>query len=204
MGAPTDHHSRMKTEISLTKEQFDQLLAWLDPSPSRAGERYEAIRRKLVLFFLNRQCDDAEGLADETINRVARKVNELKDSYVGEPARYFHGVAKKVLLEYLRLQSRRLEVPPPATSRAELEPYLVCLDECLAKFPPDSRELILLYYTEQKQAKIVSHKEIQDRMGLKAGALRARVHRIRVKLEQCVRECIERTTGNNDISTFTI
>jgi DNA-directed RNA polymerase specialized sigma24 family protein len=194
----------MRTELSLTKEQFDLLLAWLDPSLSRSGERYEAIRRKLITFFLNRQCDDAEGLADETINRVARKVSELKDSYEGEQARYFFGVARKVLLEHRRLQNRRVQQPPPVPSRDELEPYLVCLDECLAKFPPESHELILLYYKEQKKAKITTHKEMSDRLSLKAGALRARVHRIRVKLEQCVRECIERASESNDIRAFTI
>lgn len=188
----------------MTKEQFDLLLAWLDPSLSRSGERYEAIRRKLITFFLNRQCDDAEGLADETINRVARRVSELKESYEGEQARYFFGVARKVLLEHHRLQNKRVQPPPPVPSRDELEPYLMCLDECLAKFPPESRELILLYYKEQKKAKIATHKEMSDRLSLKAGALRARVHRIRVKLEQCVRECIERASESNDIGAFTI
>lgn len=194
----------MRTESSLTKEQFDLLLAWLDPSLSRSGERYEAIRRKLITFFLNRQCDDAENLADETINRVARKVSELKESYEGEQARYFFGVARKVLLEHRRLQNKRVQQPPPVPSRDELEPYLMCLDECLAKFPPESRELILLYYKEQKKAKITTHKEMSDKLSIKAGALRARVHRIRVKLEQCVRECIERASESNDIRAFTI
>jgi DNA-directed RNA polymerase specialized sigma24 family protein len=194
----------MRTESILTKEQFDLLLAWLDPTLGRSGERYEAIRRKLITFFLNRQCDDAESLADDTINRVARKVNELKDSYVGEQGRYFLGVAKKVLLEHRRMQNRRVQPPPPAPSREEMEPYLVCLDECLAKFPPESRELILLYHMEQKKAKIAAHREMGDRMSLKAGALRARVHRIRVKLEQCVRECLERAAESNNIGAFTI
>jgi DNA-directed RNA polymerase specialized sigma24 family protein len=194
----------MKTESSLTKEQLDMLLAWLDPTLSRSGERYEAIHRKLITFFLNRQCDDAESLADESINRVARRVNEVKDIYVGEQARYFLGVAKKVLMEHRRLQNRRVQPPPPAPSHDELEPYLVCLDECLAKFPPESRELILRYYEEQKRAKIAAHKEMSDRLSLKAGALRARVHRIRVKLEHCVRECIERVPEGNDITAFTI
>ncbi|MCA1565910.1 MAG: hypothetical protein LC803_09785 [Acidobacteria bacterium] len=194
----------MKIDLSLTGEQFHQLLVWLDADPVRAGEKYEEIRRRLIIIFLNRQCKEAEDLADETINRVAKKVSGLKDSYVGEPARYFYGVAKKVLMEYNRKSRRPLQSPPPVASRSELEPYLECLDECLAQLEPASRELILRYYQGQKQAKISSHKEMGERLRLKAGALRARTRRIRVKLEKCVLECLERAAESNDITLITI
>jgi RNA polymerase sigma factor (sigma-70 family) len=182
----------MKVDLSLTEEQFNQLLDWLDADPGRAGEKYEVIRRRLITIFLNRQCAEAEDLADETINRVAKKVGDLKGSYVGEPALYFYGVAKKVFLEHLRQRNRPLKLPPPVTPRNELEPHLNCLDKCLEKLKPDSRELILRYYQEQKQAKISSHKEMGERLRVNAGALRARTHRIRVKLEKCVLACLER------------
>jgi RNA polymerase sigma factor (sigma-70 family) len=194
----------VKIDLSLTEEKFHQLLAWLDADPSRAGEKYEEIRRRLITIFLNRQCEEAEDLADETINRVAQRVGELKDSYVGDPARYFYGVSKKIFLEYRRKRSRPLPAPPPVASRRELEPYMACLDECLEKLEPANRELILRYYQEQKQAKISSHKEMGERLRLKAGALRARTHRIRVKLEKCVLECLERTAESNDIGLLII
>lgn len=194
----------MKSDLSLTEEQFGQLLAWLDPDRSRAGERYEAIRRRLITIFLNRQCDEAEDLADETINRVAKKVAGLKDTYTGEPALYFYGVAKNVYMEYSRERHRPLQLPPPVTPRSELEPQLRCLDECLNKLNPDSRELILSYYQEQQRAKISSHKKMSETLGVNAGALRARTHRIRVKLEKCVRECLEHAAESNDIGLVII
>src|SRR4051794_1950774 len=123
----------MRTNVSLTKEQFDRLLAWLDLDPERAGEKYEAIRRRLITIFINRQCLEAEDLADETINRVAYKVIELKDNYLGDPARYFYGVAKKVFLEHQRRRDQHIQPPPPIASGEELETSLACLDECLAK-----------------------------------------------------------------------
>jgi RNA polymerase sigma factor (sigma-70 family) len=191
----------MTSDLSITEEHFNQLLAWLDADPVRAGEKYETIRRRLIVVFLNRRCEEAEDLADDTINRVAKKAGDLKDSYVGEPERYFYGVAKNVWMEYLRRRSRRLHLlPPPVASRSELGPHLNCLDECLDKLDPDSRDLILSYYQEQKQAKISSHKEMGDKLRLKAGALRARAFRIRVKLEKCMRECLERAPESNDIS----
>lgn len=189
----------MKVDPSLTPEQFRQLLDWLDPDFARAGEKYEAIRRRLIKIFLNRRCNEAEDLADETINRVARKIAELKKDFVGEHAHYFYGVAKKVFLEHLRRCNRRPIPPPPVVAREELEPYLKCLDKCLEKLSPESRALILDYYEEEKQAKVTSHKEMVARLKLNPGALRARVHRIRGKLEKCVLECLGREAESNDV-----
>lgn len=190
--------------MTLTKEEFDQLLAWLDPEPGRAGSRYEAIRRNLITVFLSRQCDEAEDLADETINRVAKKVPWLKDNYIGDQERYFHGVARNVMREYFRQRTRVIQPPPVQASREDLEPYLRCLDECLAKLPRQNSVLILLYYKEQKRAKIASHKEISDQMRLKAGALRARVFRIRARLAKCILECLKHSVGSNDIKRVSI
>lgn len=190
----------MKDDPGLTPEQFRQLLDWLDPDLARAGEKYEAIRRRLIKIFLNRRCDEAEDLADETINRVARKAAVLKKEFVGEPTHYFYGVAKKVFLEHVRRSNRKPPAPPPPVDVSdELEPYLKCLDECLEKLSPESRALILEYYEEEKQAKVTSHKEMVAQMNLKPGALRARVHRIRGKLEKCVLECLEREAESNDV-----
>ncbi|HEV2765592.1 MAG TPA: hypothetical protein VGV38_21595 [Pyrinomonadaceae bacterium] len=194
----------MKVDSSLTQEQFHELLTWLDADLARAGEKYEVIRRRLITIFLNRGCAEAEDLADETINRVARRVADLKETYVGEPALYFYGVAKNVHREHRRRCSRRSQGPPPEPDRGEMEPHLKCLDECLEKLRPESRQLILRYYEEQKQAKITSHKEMGTVLRLNPGALRARAHRIRLKLEQCVRECLERAAESNDITLNTI
>jgi RNA polymerase sigma factor (sigma-70 family) len=190
--------------LTLTKDEFDELLDWLDPNPDRAGERYEAIRQSLITVFLNRQCEEAEDLADETINRVARRSKELKATYVGKPELYLYGVAKNVMHEYYRKRNRVIQPPPPPPSLEELEPYLACLDECLAKLPRGNSDLILLYYQDQKKGKIASHREIGVRLRLKAGALRARVFRIRVLLEKCILECLKRSIESDDIKPFSI
>lgn len=186
--------------MSITEEQFQQLLTWLDKDPGRAGLKYEEIRRKLIIIFLNRKCEEAEDLADDTINRVARRVCEIKKTYVGDPARYFYGVAKKIFSEHMRKTSKRRRVQPPVASNSDLEPHLKCLDECLDKLDPVSRELILTYYQEQKQAKIQSHKKMEESLNINAGALRARTHRLRLKLQKCVLECLQRAGESNDIN----
>jgi RNA polymerase sigma factor (sigma-70 family) len=193
----------MKTVSSLTKIEFEDLLVWLDPDPERAAHRYEGVRRRLIWFYLNRQCSPAEDLADETINRVAKKPKDWKEKYEGDPMAYFHAVAKNVFREYCRELNRKIE-PPPDMSCPELESHLICLKGCIAKLTSESRNLILPYYKERKRAKIDCHKEMGDKLGLSPGALRARIHRIRTKLRECVEKCLANQTESNDISSADI
>jgi RNA polymerase sigma factor (sigma-70 family) len=193
----------MKTDPSLTKTEFDDFLIWLDPDADRAAQRYEGIRRRLIWFYLNRQCSPAEDLTDVTINRVARKPKEWKENYEGDPMPYFHAVAKNVFREYCRELKRKIE-PPPDTSNPELEIHMICLKECIAKLTPESRNLILPYYQGRKRAKIDCHKEMGEKLGVNPSALRARIHRIRTKLRECVEKCVANQAGSNDIGSVGI
>lgn len=192
----------MKPHSSLTPEEFERLLDWLAPDTERAAAKYEVIRRGLIQRFINRRCVDAEGLADETINRVASRLPELAETYKGEPARYFHGVAKKVFLEHCRQQRLERRPLPPQPEPRFAAIYHECLEKCLAELPPDQRDLILQYYAEIKKAKIESHKEMQRQLNLKADALRVRTFRIRQMLGACVRDCVEREAGSNEMAYY--
>lgn len=182
-----------------TEEQFAAMVEWLDANPERAVQRYEEIRRSLMRVFTNRGCIEVEDLADDTFNRVARKMPDLRASYVGEPEKYFHGIAKNVALEHFRKRGRVIELPLQQSSREDLEPFLKCLEECLAKLPRDNARLILLYYAKQRKAKIDLHKRMSSKMGLKQTALRARVFRIREKLRECILHCLGDAVGSNNM-----
>src|SRR5215510_3967797 len=67
----------------LLQTDFDRLLLWLDPNPEQAGELYERIRWRLIAILASRGCRDAEELADETIDRVARRVLDIEATYAG-------------------------------------------------------------------------------------------------------------------------
>jgi hypothetical protein len=86
----------MNKDWILTQESFDALLAWLGSEPEEAGRKYEAIRLRLIRIFACRGCYEPEDLADETINRVSKKLKEIESTFSGDPARYFYGVANKV------------------------------------------------------------------------------------------------------------
>ncbi len=137
----------MKKQRDLTQPEFDRLLAWLDADRGRAADKYEVIRRGLIVLFDGRGCTDSENLADKTINTVARRVEEIQPSFLGEPAPYFYGVAKRLLHEYYR---DRKTVPletsfaaPEAEGFEVREQRFECLESCLEQLSPTDHETIL-------------------------------------------------------------
>jgi DNA-directed RNA polymerase specialized sigma24 family protein len=181
--------SPAKTLRILKQEEFDLLLKWLDPDPGLAGLIYEKIRWRLVAILASRGCTCPEELADETIDRVARRVIEIHDSYVGDKAIYFLGVMNNVHHEYLK----RPVLPrlPEADDDGEAkERTHLCLEKCLDKLAPNSRRLIEQYYAADKRAKIDLRKRIAAELGIGISVLRLRVLRIRDKLQTCIEQCL--------------
>jgi DNA-directed RNA polymerase specialized sigma24 family protein len=179
--------------LVITAEQFDSLLAWLDPDREVAGSKYEVIRSGLVRVFVSKGLNDAEDLADETINRVIARLPDIQGTYCGEPARYFHGVARNVIRERLRRIEILVEVTPVIDF---VDPIVAteneCLDLCLQVLPPAKRDLILDYYLYEGHDKIEHHKLMAKGLRITEGALRGRAHHIRTGLEQCVKQCVLR------------
>lgn len=192
----------MPKNRTITQDKFDALLVWLDPDRAKAGVKYEEIRRTLVGIFVWRGFSDAEGLADETIDRVTRKVNDLVATYVGDPALYFYSVAKRLILE----EQRRLKIhhplddlsalPGPAPEEeqkkeevSELE--YECLKRCMQRLNPEQREMIVSYYMKEKHAKIGHRRELAARLGIEINTLRVRMYRLRSALQACIKNCLE-------------
>ncbi|MEK6320092.1 MAG: hypothetical protein AABN33_00270 [Acidobacteriota bacterium] len=180
----------MRKEWDITQDAFDKFLTWLDPNREQAGTKYEDIRRKLIKIFVCRGCPNCEDLADETINRVIRRMQELADSYTGDPAAYFYGVARIVHLEHVKKNPVPLPLPPPDPPEQKEQEY-ECLDRCMRVLTPKNRELMLEYYKEEKHAKIVHRKELAARLGVAVNALRIRAYRIRAGLQGCVENCLQ-------------
>jgi DNA-directed RNA polymerase specialized sigma24 family protein len=169
--------SKQKAPI---KSNLDDLLDWLGEDREMAGIRYEEIRRALIKIFVCRGAHISEDLADETIDRVARKLPEIRDNYHGRPIDYFCGVAKMIYLEYHRRSIPQV-VTVPAPVEVDEEMY-IRLDRCLEKLTTTDRSLILEYYGGEKQQKIVGRKQLADKLGIPLNALRIRAHRIRTHL----------------------
>jgi RNA polymerase sigma factor (sigma-70 family) len=178
----------------LTGEALARLLACLDDDVEAAGEKYEVIRRKLVKFFDWRGAHFPEECADETINRIIRKLDS------GETIRdiptYCAGIARLVFLETLKKADRHqvsldewgsIAAPAP---QPEENAQQTCFERCLNELPIESRRLILQYYQDERRRKIDNRQALADSLGVPLNALRSRVQRIRDKLEQCVTSCL--------------
>lgn len=187
---------RKKNEWVLTEQSLARFLALLDEDPARAGEQYEIWRRKLVKLFEWRGSATPEDLADTTLNRLARKVEEGET--IRNFAGYVGGTARLVWLEALKEQERargaleELLVLIPHSSQTDSH-RVECFESCLESLPTESRALILDYYREERSRKIELRKQLAAKMGMPLNALRIRAHRIRVQLEKCVGNCMKKS-----------
>ena len=176
----------------LTREGFEQFLLTLDPDRDNAGLKYELLRSKLISFFDWRNCPFPEDHADEALNRVIKKLS-LGES-IRDPSTYVFGVARMLLLEISRASEKErsaLNLLQPApiidVESEEMQRRVEVLQNCLAKLPERSRELITQYYEGGDGAgKIQKRRELAQRLGMAVNALRIRACRLREKLETCL------------------
>lgn len=180
----------MQKRWDITQDAFDKFLAWLDSDRDRAGARYEDIRCKLIRFFTCRGCQAGEDMADETINRVITRIQEVADTYTGDPVYYFYGVARNVHFEHVR---KPLESFPAPVSESieEKERRDQCLELCMKDLVPENRSLVLEYYSKDRPARIAHRKKIAGRLGISGTVLRLKMHRIRASLQACVENCLQ-------------
>ena len=196
----------LKRDWQPDKAAFDRLLTWLDEGTESGGERYLEIRGRLVDYFGRRDCQAPDDLADETLNRVARRLEEAGAIDDGTPARYCYIVAKFVFLESLRRprqvdladqvgEAAEAQVPD---ERAESERTLACLEQCLQSCSSTDRALILDYYRAPGGSAREHRKDLAQRLGITANSLAIRAYRIRSRLEACVRGCVAAATYRRD------
>jgi DNA-directed RNA polymerase specialized sigma24 family protein len=183
-----------KTERwTLTRQAFDRLLLRLGKTPEAGAQEYDAIRRKLVSFFRIRGILPAEALADETIDRVARKIDE--GGTIDQPRAYFYGVARHVALEWEKSRVREQAAlgAHPLAYRDDttlVEARVACLERCLKALPENSRVLIVDYYQDVSGSHVDMRKLLAQRFGITYAGLKTRAHRIRAQLEDCLAGCL--------------
>lgn len=186
-------HARQKW--TLTQDAFDRLLIALGGDRDSGGEKYLEIRTNLTRFFEWRGCSFPEDHADETFNRIAKKIDEGEQ--ILNPAGYAMGVARLLLLEIMKHRQREQSALNEIGTASEVavaaddgDDRLECLQNCLQTLSPDNRELILQYYQGAKSEKIRNRKKLLDRLGIPVNTLRMRALRLRERLQGCVEQCL--------------
>jgi DNA-directed RNA polymerase specialized sigma24 family protein len=199
--------SSKKVNWKATEGSFRALLEWLDQGCVTNGDSYLEVRQRLVTFFDRKNCLNAEDLADETLNRVERRLQEEGSIESESPAKFCYAIARYVFLEYLKSGRARevtQELADGAAAKSSAdelaaleeararESALQCLEKCIGDLDEDRRELVLGYYQGEQRTKIENRRLMALKRGLTMNALTIRTFRIRERLEMCVRKCVEK------------
>lgn len=168
-----------------TDDAFDEFLIRLEPDIPSTSLRYLRARQKLIRFFEWRSCRDAEGLTDETVERLLKDLSAGKE--ISRPWSYVYGIATNVHREYLRRMGRFVGLKNDFESVVdEADDFVECATICLERLPDDKRRLVEQYYSDEG-----SRIELAKRMGLSLARLRLKIHRIKNELKECYHKCIQ-------------
>lgn len=197
-----------KKNWTITSPAFDYLLEWLDKEENSDGQKYLEVRRRLVDYFDRKNCALPDELAEETLNRVAYRLEEAQIIESETPAKYCYIFARFVFLESLRRadksnvsldgilrkgKEKETAISNDASEeRAVRERMLDCLEHCTAKLETENREIIVNYYGEER-VKIENRRALAQKLETSSNALSIRACRIRDKLEICVKKCANKT-----------
>jgi RNA polymerase sigma factor (sigma-70 family) len=181
----------------LTASQFETLLRRLHPNRNCAGQKYEDLRWQLAKFFEWNCGFQAEDLVDKTLDRVARRLEELE---IPDVVPFAWGVAQNVRLEAMKTAARMVPIPdrpneegfPVDTrdfehhihERLELEQRRKQLHDCIQRLSPEDRKLFLAYH-HPESTPIEMRRKLASHLGITINTLRVRVNRLRHKVEQC-------------------
>jgi DNA-directed RNA polymerase specialized sigma24 family protein len=191
----------------------DDFLRLFDPDPVRASEKYNQLFRRLVRFFEWRRCNEPEDLAQDTIGRGLSKIFSV-DLHV-EPAHYFFGIARLVVMEDRKRAVRRNRfVPLIENVTSDVEQFEADDDEgehqdALHEIPNPTFDVSLAHTHDEavhlfqktlrrlpsRDAKLLMrYLNAKDRVALarqlklSAGHLRVKFHRIKTQLVQLIRQ----------------
>lgn len=134
---------------------------------------------------------DVDDLAQETYLQLYRSLDKMPSD--AAPELWVKGIAKSLCLSHLRKNALKgrlhrhalAEILASTTTRLERalgqETFEPVLDDCLAKLPPDRREMLDLRYAQE-----LSSDSIAEQTKSSAEAVRVALHRIRAGLRDSI------------------
>jgi DNA-directed RNA polymerase specialized sigma24 family protein len=177
------------------KEMFKELLNLLHPDQTQAAVEYQNLHQRLARFFDWNNAQDPMALADEALDRIAKRVAEPgTNESVHNVSAFALGVARHLLQEEARRQLKMAEISrhwrameSARTREPDAEALEDALQHCLGKMRQERRRLIEAYYSYSGNEKIKMHQQLAEAEGLSLNALRNRALRTRQELETCIR-----------------
>lgn len=177
-------------------DPFQGLLTRFDRDPLRAWQAHEDLRKKLISYFEYNHHLDAEELAEEALDRIAKRP-DLQT--LGNIVEFAFGVARNLRKEHFRRASKRADVPDleaisdtvngnssaedAILGRISQERQLRCFHRCMCSLSAEEREMVRRYYPSENGDPEAQRLSLAADLGLKVGALRTRMARIKEKLQ---------------------
>ena len=189
-----------KRDWQLDQEAFQRLLFCLDSDLELAAHKYVALSRRLEMFFSYRGCHSPQDYADETLDRVSRRLYKGEEIGREDIFAYIYGVARNILREYGNCRERHFvaidclqphEAPSVDPSEMEdkraehrrRERLFEQLEQCMQVLSPENRDLLYNYYLGEKIERIENRRKLAKRLGTTTNALKIRVHRMKKLLK---------------------
>lgn len=177
---------------SLTSESLKKLLAALSSDEVEAVRLYTKLRESLVRFFQIKGVADEDESADETLDRVAEKLEQ--GAKIEDLRNFAFGVAKYVALEAIRREQTRARsadsfyLKDSATDEFGESDAVETLRECFKGLYERERRLILKYFEDLTADELYENRrKLAESENLSLNALRNRISRLRKRLEDCMR-----------------
>src|ERR1044071_7171283 len=160
---------QLKSDWQLDAPAFHQLLTYLDEGTSSEGQRYLQMRERLVAYFDRKNCLNPDELADQTLNRVARRLQEEGQIQSETAAKYCYTVARYIFHEHFRRSEKEdlasselwrransVKITAPPRDDPNREGQLQCLESCVSKLDIPSQQIISQYYIGNATEKIAN------------------------------------------------
>ena len=167
----------------LGPEALEGLLARLGLDPDAAAGEYRRLHQRLLAFFESHGSLEPGRDADETLDRLARKLRE--GHVIRDVPAYVHGLARNVLREAWRHARREEGTRGVRATAAAPGPRRSPLGQ-LRPLPRRARarpaELLVAYYSASRGSNRAWRAELAASRGLSLNALRIRVFRAREAL----------------------
>jgi DNA-directed RNA polymerase specialized sigma24 family protein len=189
-----------RPDQQLTQHRFDLLLSHLAIDTADSASRYEMLRGRLVVFFSRRMVAFPEDLADEVLDRLARRLEE--GEAIARIEGYALGIARHILQEHYVRNDRETAAGEEfhgnvsrqtlTTDEEEAEEIrLERMKHCFDRLPRGDQKLLSEYCLAEGSSKIAVRKRLADARSMTQAALRKRVFLLRGMIQRCMKRQTE-------------